>query len=201
MMKRRTKDTMVPPDKSNCYDDLAEVFIRMRNPRIGLSTVLEWSQSLVPRGAVLELGCGNGVVSRVLIEAGFSVYGIDASPKMIRAFREQFPDAQAECAAVEDSTFFNHTFDGIVAWGLIFLLDEDAQKLVIAKAAKALRPGGQFLFTSPRDAVIWQDSITGRESRSLGAERYRQLLEVQGFTFEGNRSDEGDNYYYMASKA
>ena len=32
-------------------------------------------------------------------------------------FRRNFPGAQAECAAVEDSTFFHRTFDGIVAWG------------------------------------------------------------------------------------
>ena len=69
---------MASPDKSNGYDDLAEVFMRMRNPRIGPSTVLEWSQTLVPRGSILELGCGNGLISQVLIEAGFCLYGIDA---------------------------------------------------------------------------------------------------------------------------
>jgi 2-polyprenyl-3-methyl-5-hydroxy-6-metoxy-1,4-benzoquinol methylase len=192
---------MASPDKSNGYEDLAEVFMRMRNTRIGPSTVLEWSQTLAPRGSILELGCGNGVISQVLIEAGFSLYGIDASPKMVRAFREQFPNAQAECAAVEDSNFFDRTFDGIVAWGLMYLLQEDVQKLVIAKAAKALKPRGQLLFTSPRDAVTWQDSITGLELRSLGTKTYRELLEVQGLLLNENRSDEGDNYYYIASKA
>jgi cyclopropane fatty-acyl-phospholipid synthase-like methyltransferase len=189
-----------PLDKSNGYDELAEVFMRIRNTSIGPSTVLNWSHSLARGSSILELGCGNGVISQVLVEAGFSLYGVDASPKMIRAFRERFPTVQAECAAVEDSTLFDRTFDGIVAWGLMFLLPVDAQKLVIAKAAKALKQRGQFLFTSHREAIGWKDAMTGRESLSLGAEAYQELLKAQGFTSVENRSDEGDNYYYVATK-
>jgi 2-polyprenyl-3-methyl-5-hydroxy-6-metoxy-1,4-benzoquinol methylase len=175
-------------------------YIQIRNTRIGLSTVLEWSQSLVPGSSILELGCGNGVISQVLVDAGFTLYGVDASPKMIRAFRERLPAVPAECAAVEDSTLFDRTFDGIIAWGLMFLLPVDTQKLVITKVAKALKPGGQFLFTSPRDAISWKDAMTGRESRSLETEAYRELLEAQGLTLSVDRSDEGDNHYYIASK-
>jgi len=189
-----------PSDKSNGYDDLAEVYIQIRNTRIGLSTVLEWSQSLVPGSSILELGCGNGVISQVLVDAGFTLYGVDASPKMIRAFRERLPTVPAECAAVEDSTLFDRTFDGVVEWGLMFLLPVDTQKLVITKVAKALKPGGQFLFTSPRDAISWKDAMTGRESRSLGTEACREFLEAQSLPLSEDRSDEGDNHYYIASK-
>jgi 2-polyprenyl-3-methyl-5-hydroxy-6-metoxy-1,4-benzoquinol methylase len=106
------------PDKSNGYEEFAEDFMRAaRNHRIGPSNVREWSRSL-PRGSsILDLGCGSGVpISQVLIEEGFSVYGVDASQKMIRAFRKRFPTAHAECAAVEDSAFFNRMFDGVIAW-------------------------------------------------------------------------------------
>ena len=169
-----------PLDKSNGYDELAEVFMRIRNTSIGPSTVLNWSHSLARGSSILELGCGNGVISQVLVEAGFSLYGVDASPKMIRAFRERFPTVQAECAAVEDSTLFDRTFDGIVAWGLMFLLPTDIQIVVIRKVAKALNSRGKFLFTSPAQAVTWHDSLTGRESISLGDERYEQTLGAEG---------------------
>lgn len=70
-----------------------------------------------------------------LIEEGFTVYGVDASAKLIAEFRKRFPDAPAECAAVEDSKFFGRTFDAIVAWGLMFLLPAETQSMVIHKAA------------------------------------------------------------------
>jgi cyclopropane fatty-acyl-phospholipid synthase-like methyltransferase len=76
------------------------------------------------------------------------VYGLDASTSMIAAFRAQFPAAQTECSMVEDSRFFDRTFDGVIAWGLIFLLAPDAQSLLIRKVSRALNSGGRFLFTA-----------------------------------------------------
>ena len=190
-----------PQDKSNGYEEAAESFMSTRSPHIGVATVREWSQTLAPRSSILDLGCGHGMpISRVLIEEGFSVYGIDASTKLTSAFRKRFPNAHAECAAVEDSEFFHHTFDGVVAWGLMFLLPTDVQIAVIRKVAKALNSHGKFLFTSPAQAVTWHDSLTGRESISLGAERYQQTVRAEGLVLVGQQVDEGGNHYYFASK-
>jgi 2-polyprenyl-3-methyl-5-hydroxy-6-metoxy-1,4-benzoquinol methylase len=78
------------------YSDAEKVHPRGRNPRIGAATVREWSKAL-PRGSsILDLGCGHGVpISQVLIDDGFSLYGVDASAKMIAAFRGRFPHAEA----------------------------------------------------------------------------------------------------------
>jgi cyclopropane fatty-acyl-phospholipid synthase-like methyltransferase len=191
----------IPHDKSNGYEEAAEGFMSARNPRIGASTVREWSQSLAPGSSILDLGCGHGVpISQVLTEEGFAVYGVDASAKLLEKFRERFPGAHAECSAVEDSEFFRRTFDGIVAWGLMFLLPPDVQCAVIGKIARALNPSGKFLFTSPKEAVEWRDTLTGHESVSLGAERYQQILQAQGLVIVGEQSDEGDNHYYLVSK-
>src|SRR5580658_3505674 len=129
-------------DRSNGYEELAETFMRVRNRRIGAATVREWSKAL-PRGcSILDLGCGHGVpIAQALVGDGFAVYGLDASAKMIAAFRARFPNVPAECAAAEDSDFFGRTFDAIVAWGLVFLLPADVQKAVIGKIGKALNPG------------------------------------------------------------
>jgi SAM-dependent methyltransferase len=136
----------------------------------------------------------------VLIDEGFTVYGIDASAKMIEAFRQRFPDAHAECSTVEGSDFFRRTFDAVVAWGLMFLLPPGVQVALIPKIARALRPGGKLLFTAPTQKCTWQDALTGRESFSLGDERYRQLLDIEGLVLDGEESDEGDNHYYLVSK-
>ena len=87
-----------------------------------------------------------------------------------------------------------------MAWGLIFLLPAEVQAVVIAKAARALDRGGKFLFTSPREATTWPDALTGRESTSLGFEVYRHILRSEGLVLDGEQCDEGDNYYYLASK-
>jgi len=125
---------------------------------------------------------------------------VDASARMIEAFRKRFPDAHAECAAVEDSDFFRRAFDGVVAWGLMFLLPPDAQATLIPKIARTLKHGGKLVFTAPTQKCSWPDALTGRESFSLGGERYRQLLHTEGLVLDGEESDEGNNHYYLVSK-
>lgn len=139
-------------------------------------------------------------ISQAFVDAGFTVYAVDASPSMAAAFRSRFPQARVECAAVEESQFFGRTFDGVLAWGLIFLLAPEAQTNLIHKVARALKPGGRFLFTAPRQVCEWPDNLTGQASVSLGLEAYRQILEAAGLVLAGEAEDEGENHYYFAHK-
>jgi SAM-dependent methyltransferase len=191
-------------DKSNGYEEIAAIFIsgRGRNHSgVGASVVAEWSQGLPGGATVLDLGCGTGVpISQALISHGFNVFGVDASPKMVAAFRASFPTVPVECAAVEDSDFFGRTFDGVIAWGLFFLLDVEVQRRLIAKIASVSRSGGRFLFTAPMQGCSWRDALTGRTSISLGYEAYRRALEAEGMSLVGAQLGEGENHYYFAQK-
>ena len=192
---------MEPPDKSNGYEEVAELFMSERDSRTGVSTVREWSRTLAPGSSILDLGCGHGVpISQVLIEASFKLYGVDASKTLIESFRKRFPNVHAECAAFEDSSSFSRTFDGVVAVGLMFLLNPDVQFLLIRKVAQALKSNGKFLFTSPKEMCTWGDILTHRESVSLGVDRYRELLQVEGLILVGEMADEGNNHYYSVRK-
>ena len=98
------------------YDAVADAFMVRRSASIGVQTVREWAQGLPAGAAILDLGCGHGMpISQALIEDGFTVYGVDASPKLVAAFREKFPDVNVECGSVEESEFFGRQFDGVVA--------------------------------------------------------------------------------------
>ena len=101
---------------------------------------------------------------------------------------------------MEDSDFFGETFDGVIAWGLFFLLDAEVQRMLIKKIANALRDGGKFLFIAPRQSCSWQDAMTGRMSISLGYEGYEKVLKAEGLILTGTQVDEGENFYYLAQK-
>src|SRR5579862_4352946 len=192
---------MEPGDKSNGYEEVAELFMAERDSLTGVATVRQWSRTLARGSSILDLGCGHGVpISQALIEDGFTVYGVDASASLMESFRKRFPAAPAECSAFEDSAFFQRTFDAVVAVGLMFLLHPDVQCLLIRKVKQALNSNGQFLFTSPEEKCIWRDILTNRESVSLGAECYRHLLQAEGLILVGEMSDEANNHYYSALK-
>ena len=195
---------MAREDSSNGYEEIAPAFIAGRGSdsnETGVSVVSDWSRALPPGAAVLDLGCGTGVpISQALIKRGFHVYGVDASPRMIAAFRSRFPAVPLQCAAVEDSDFFGRIFDGVVSWGLSFLLAPPVQRKLISKVAAALPTGGQFLFTAPSQNCSWADLLTGRTSISLGYEAYRSALAAADMSLVGTCLDEADNHYYFAQK-
>ncbi len=194
-------------DGSNGYEAVANIYIAGRGTRsgigdsVGAAVVRAWADAFPPGATVLDLGSGPGEPStRILQEAGLTTYAIDASPTMAAAFRKRFPEVPIERNTVEGSAFFNRTFNGMLAWGLLFLLDPAMQALVIEKVAHALEPRGRFLFTAPRLPMEWLDGMTGCRSQSLGEHAYERLLRDAGLRWVASAEDEGGNHYYFVEK-
>jgi SAM-dependent methyltransferase len=190
-------------DRSNGYEGIAAEFLASRGSGrgvgIGVEQIRGWARTLPQGATVLELGCGPGhPTTAALLSEGLDVYAIDASPTFVETFRSRFPGTPIACEAVEDSTFFDRTFDGVLAWGLIFLLPVDEQRRLIERVAKILKPAGRFLFTSDPQPLAHIDAMTGQENRSLGAEEYRRLLRASGLTEIREYQDVGENYYFDA---
>lgn len=193
------------PSLANGYERVAAEFLARRGSDasggIGVRHVRAWARSLPANAAVLDLGCGSGLpLTKVLVDEGLQVHGIDASPTLVAAFRRQLPGVVVACESVEDSTFFDRSFDAILSWGLWFLLPAATQLDLPRRVANALQPGGRLLFTAPQHAATWLDVMSGEESRSLGAEAYRRSLSAAGLSVLSEYEDEGDNHYYDAVK-
>jgi SAM-dependent methyltransferase len=194
-------------DPSNGYEGVAAEFLagrgRAPSTAIGARQVRDWARSLPCGAAVIDLGCGSGLpITKVLVNEGLNVFGIDASPSFVKAFQHNLPGVPVACESVEDSLFFNRMFDGVLAWGLVFLLQPQAQLRLIQRIADVLVPGGGLLFTSCAgvDPLVWNDAMTGLESRSLGQAEYRRLLFAVGLCVTAEYEDEGQNHYFDAAK-
>lgn len=192
-------------DRSNGYEAVAAEFLARRgsgrSTGIGVHAVREWAQMLPKGVAVLDIGCGPGFpITEVLASEKLDVFAIDAAPSFVQAFQRNLPNTPIVCEAVQDSTFFDRTFDGVLAWGLMFLLSPEDQRRLIRRIANILVPGGRLLFTSPAEPLVWNDAMTGLESRSLGAEEYRKQLSAVGLFVTSEYEDEGQNHYFDASK-
>ncbi len=75
-------DNHLMPDGEAPYDDWADLYDKVYaylNYDIGFYL----SQAEASAGPVLELGCGTGRIALSLADAGFSVTGVDISPRMI----------------------------------------------------------------------------------------------------------------------
>jgi len=188
-------------DHSAGWEAVSDKFIAVRS-EVGAALVLGWATDRLPRSAaILDVGCGSGVpIAQGLVDVGFSVWGVDASPSLISAYRLNLPDMPVVCEPAQDSSFFNRTFVGVISIGLIFLLGEGDQRKLLTNVANVLQPDGRFLFSAPREVCRWNDTLTGRASMSLGADAYAAHLTSVGLRLDDCRSDEGGNNYYEAVK-
>ncbi len=172
-----------------------------RSTGVGVNAVRKWARTLPPGATAIDLGCGPGFpITEVLVAEGLDVFGIDAAPSFVQAFRRNLPNTTVACEPVQESRFFDRTFDAVLAWGLMFLLSPEDQQRLIQRIAEILVPGGRLLFTSPAEPVVWNDAMTGLESRSLGAEEYRRQLSAVGLSVSSEYEDEGQNHYFDAFK-
>ena len=94
-------------------------------------------------GLVVEIGCGSGLLTRHLLEAGHRVVATDASPAMLELARDVAADAEDIRQVVLPDDPLPDA-DAIVSVGhvLNYLSDESAVRRALASIAEALRPGG-----------------------------------------------------------
>jgi len=194
-------------DRSNGYEAVSEEFLtrrgdsRTRSIGIGVKEVRKWARTLPHGSSVIDLGCGPGFpITVVLVDEGLHVFGVDAAPSFVAAFQRNLPGTPIICEAVQESRLFDRTFDAVLAWGLMFLLQAEDQHRLIQRFAEILVPDGRLLFTSTAKPAVGNDAMTGLESLSMGAEQYRKLLGAVGISVAEEYEDEGQNHYFDAFK-
>jgi SAM-dependent methyltransferase len=93
-----------------------------------------------PGRATLDLGCGEGRVTRDLTARGHRVIGVDVAPSMIAAAREADPTGKYVVADSSSLPFEAGAFDIVVAYNS--LMDIDNLAGTIQETARVLETGG-----------------------------------------------------------
>ena len=139
---------MTPPDVPYYRPDLA----RVHHLGFGFHAdacapgILDLLKPTLERdGLVLELGCGSGLLTRHLVDAGHRVIATDASPAMVELARDYAAGAQdVRVLVLPDDPI--PAADAIVSVGhVVSYLDDRAEvERALVAIAAAVRPGGLF---------------------------------------------------------
>lgn len=141
-----------------------------------------------PRRLTLDVGCGEGRVSRDLRARGHRVIGIDVSPSMIAAARAADPEGEY----VEGDAASMPLEDGVADLAIAFmtLMDMDDMPAAVREIGRVLEPGGRFVAAVvhpinsagefvPRDGG---EDAPYRIESYLDRRRYSDTLDKQGYT-------------------
>ena len=108
------------------------------------STRLKGFLALLPQGgAILELGCGAGNHSAVMLAAGFTVRATDGSPEMAEI-------ASRRLGQPVDALRFNELnaheqYDGVWASACLLHVPRDELADILTRIRRALKPGRRLL--------------------------------------------------------
>jgi SAM-dependent methyltransferase len=132
--------------------------------------------------AVLDIGCGTGIVALGLSPWVARIHGVDPSPNMItRAARntEDIANLSFACGGLPDLRVPD-TFDKVLAYSMLqYLPDEDSVRRSLAAIAAVLRPGGRVLLAANPDPTrrgIYEQML--EEANLSDAERRQTLAYI-----------------------
>lgn len=149
------------------------------------------------QGTVLDVGCGNGVITRFMGEHGFDVLGIDVSEKTIAKARSlnKFPNVKFEVKSAEELVADGTMYDAVICSEVLEHLTNPSK--LLAELHKAIKPTGILVVTvpngmGPREVMVTKPVIRMQRKKGFtwrATNRLKRLLGYSGTTTQSSADD------------
>lgn len=93
---------------------------------------------------VVDLGCGNGALTKKLFERGYNVEGVDDSADMIAQAKADYPDIKFSVGNAVDYTLERNA-DAIFSNAVFHWIDEEKQQKMLCNIYNSLNDGGELV--------------------------------------------------------
>lgn len=149
-----------------------------------------------PGQATLEIGCGEGRVTRDIANRGHRVIAVDASPTLIAAAAAMDGDSIYKVADAQNLPFHESSFDTVIAYNS--LMDVEDMPQAVKEASRVLVRGGRmavcvthptcdagtFTDYSPTAPFIIKDTYRGTRPFSAFVERDGLKMDFSGHAYD-----------------
>lgn len=153
--------------------------------------------NLPPQAVVLDVGCGNGVISRSVGEAGYNVYGIDVSEKAIAKARQlnKFPNVSFDVISAEQLIAEGKKYNAIICSEVLEHLNKPGD--LLETLYQSLTDNGVLIVTvpngmGPREVFVTKPVIRMQKKNNFvwrGVQKLKKLLGYKGTTAQSDASD------------
>lgn len=100
----------------------------------------------LPKGKILDAGCGTGKFLEVATQKGFDCFGCDFSEGMLNQAREILSDVPLIHTSIDNlSMFEDEFFDHVFCLGVLPYLPEEQESNIYTELRRVIKPGGYFV--------------------------------------------------------
>ena len=148
--------------------------------------------SLPPDGKILDVGCGNGVISRHLGRLGFNVLGVDVSEKTIEMARaiEPMPNVTFLKKSAEELVASGEKYDAVICSEVLEHLTDPGTLLKVLYAT--LAENGKLIVTvpngrGPRETFVTKPVLNLRRKNNWlwkSIQKVKSMLGYSGTTVQ-----------------
>ena len=111
-----------------------------------------------PETKVLDLCCGSGQATQLLVQYSLDVTGLDASPLSLKRAQQNVPQAHYVEAFAEKIPFADNQFDLVHTSVALHEMESSQLRQILKEVYRVLRPGGVFAlvdFHAPSNWLFW----------------------------------------------
>lgn len=155
---------------------------------------------LAKESKVLDLCCGSGQATAVLVQYSNDVTGLDASPLSLRRAETNVPQAAFVEGWAENMPLADDQFDVVHTSAAMHEMELGQRKAIFQEVLRVLKPGGVFTmvdFHAPQNWLFWPgfavflwlfETETSWQMLHLDLPK---LLATQGFVIKASRLQAG----------
>ncbi len=110
----------------------------------------KFTSLLKPNDLVLDVGCGPGTKSKLMLDKGLSVIGVDFSDKMIEIAQKEAPTGDFRVLDIKNIGDLEESFDGILAQAVLLHIPKKEVLAIITGLKNKLKDGG-YLYIAVKE--------------------------------------------------
>jgi SAM-dependent methyltransferase len=163
------------PEETLCPSSATEAYERWAVPAVFepyAHDIIERARPIGPSDRILDLGCGTGIVARILrqrLGGGATIVGVDVSRRMIEKARAVAPEIDFREGNAVALPFADGSFDVVLCQAMLQFVPD--RRAALREVRRVLASSGRFLVST------WRPST----EQPLHEAQLRRALEEAGF--------------------
>ena len=161
--------------------------LAVRYEQVSSIAVARFESTFTKGSKLLDIGCGSGRDLALLARMGFDVYGVDPSAEFMQLAQHTHPELEGRLSASglpELGIPFGGNFDGVVCYGVLMHLNQEALVQSVKSLRACLKISGRVIVAIPSKKPGIDTQHRDEEGRLFQMHRgedLQSLFESNGF--------------------